>query len=209
MTFSTSMQWRYATKKFDTAAKVPEEQIQDLLHSVRLAPSSYGLQPYKVFDVRSEHVRQQIREASMGQPQITEGSHLLVFAARTDLDIDAVTQFIDLAASTRGVARESLAARETHIQGAVNKLSPAERVTWAQKQVYLALGVLVGAAAHAGIDVCPMEGFDRAQVDHILGLSEQGLTATVFAVLGHRASDDPTAGLNKVRKSAESLFVTV
>jgi nitroreductase len=206
---SSHMKWRYATKKFDPAAKVSEAELQELLLNVQLAPTSYGLQPFNVIDVRTPALRAQIREAAIGQPQITEGSHLLVFAVRTDLDSAAVAQFIDLAAKTRGVSRETLAPRETHIQGAVNKLIPSERIIWAQKQAYLALGVLVSAAAQMQIDICPMEGFDRSQVDKILGLTEQGLASTVFAVIGHRASDDPTAGLAKVRKSADQLFMTV
>jgi nitroreductase len=209
MTFSSNMQWRYATKKFDTAAKISESELQELLLNVRLAPSSYGLQPFKVIDVCTPELRVQIREAAMGQPQITEGSHLLVFAVRTDLDVGDVARFIDLAAETRGVNRESLAPREVHIQGAVNKLLPSERITWAQKQAYLALGVLVSVSAQMKIDVCPMEGFDRAQVDKILGLEQQGLASAVFAVVGHRAVDDPTAGLAKVRKTAEDLFITL
>lgn len=206
---SSHMQWRYATKKFDPSAKVSEAELEELLLNIRLAPSSYGLQPFKVIDVRTPALRAQIREAAMGQPQITEGSHLLVFAVRTDLDSAAVAQFIDLAAKTRGLSRDTLAPREVHIQGAVNKLLPSERVTWAQKQAYLALGVLVSAAAQMKIDVCPMEGFDRGQVDRLLGLPQQGLASTVFAVLGHRAADDPTASLEKVRKRAEELFLTV
>jgi nitroreductase len=206
---SSHMQWRYATKKFDPAAKISEAELRELLLNVQLAPTSYGLQPFKVIDVRTPELRAQIREAAIGQPQITEGSHLLVFAVRTDLDSAAVAQFIDLAAKTRGLSRETLAPREMHIQGAVNKLLPSERVTWAQKQAYLALGVLVSAAAQMQIDICPMEGFDRTQVDTILALPAQGLASTVFAVIGHRASDDPTASLAKVRKSADQLFLTV
>ncbi|SEI45231.1 NAD(P)H-dependent oxidoreductase [Pseudomonas sp. NFR16] len=206
---SSHMQWRYATKKFDPSAKVSEAELQELLLNVQLAPTSYGLQPFKVIDVRTPELRAQIREAAIGQPQITEGSHLLVFAVCTDLDSAAVAQYIDLAAITRGLSRETLAPRETHIQGAVNKLLPSERILWSQKQAYLAMGVLVSAAAQMQIDICPMEGFDRTQVDRILGLTEQGLASTVFAVIGHRAADDPAAGLAKVRKSADQLFLTL
>lgn len=204
-----AMEWRYATKKFDLSKRLNDEQVQQLLEVVRLAPSSFGLQPYTVLLVKDAEVRQRLSEAAMGQPQITAASHLLVFAADGQVGTQAVSNFIDRAAATRKMPREQLTARETQILGAVNKLGPEDRLAWAQKQAYLALGVLLTAAAQARIDACPMEGFDGARVDDILGLSKQGLKATVFVTLGMRAGDDPFAGLAKVRKPAQEMFISI
>jgi nitroreductase/dihydropteridine reductase len=207
MSTLTAMQWRYATKKFDREQPLTADQVHTLMETVRLSPSSFGLQPYRLINVENPETRERIKQAAMGQPQISDGSHLIVFAVDKQLDVAAVASFIDNAAATRKLPRESLAARETQIAGAVTKLEPKERTAWAQKQAYLALGVLVAAAAEAGIDACPMEGFDVATVDAILGLDKLGLTATVFAVLGHRAADDPMAALAKVRKPLDQLLL--
>ncbi len=209
MSTLASMQWRYATKKFDAEKPLPDEQVRDLLETVGLAPSSFGLQPYRLIRVDDQPTRERISQAAMGQPQITGGSHLIVFAVETRIDAAAVGRFVDRAAVARGVARDALAAREAQIVAAMGKMDQATRIDWAKRQAYLALGVLVGAAAQAGIDLCPMEGFDQAGVDAILGLPEQGLTATVFAVLGHRAGDDPAARVAKVRKPFDQLVLAI
>lgn len=207
MSTLAAMQWRYATKKFDRQKSLNADQLGTLLETVRLSPSSFGLQPYRLINVEDAALRERIQQAAMGQPQIVDGSHLIVFAVDKQLDGADVESFIDNAAAARKLPRESLAAREAQIVAAVNKLDTKERLAWAQKQAYLALGVLLSAAAAAGIDACPMEGFDVAAVDEILGLEQLRLTATVFAVLGHRAEDDPMAAMAKVRKPLDQLLL--
>jgi nitroreductase len=209
MSLLKAMEWRYATKKFDAAKRLSQQAVDELLQTVNLAPSSFGLQPYRIIDVRSAALREQIAGATVNPGQVNSASHLLVIAAAANLGKEAVSEFIGRAAQIRQVARDSLAAREAQIFGAVEKLDGPARFGWAQRQAYLALGVLVAAAAEAGIDACPMEGFDAAAVDRILGLEQQGYRATAFTLLGHRAEDDPFAPLAKVRKPLAELVTTV
>jgi nitroreductase/dihydropteridine reductase len=209
MSIVDKLKWRYATKKFDTTKKLTEDQLSHLLGAVQLAPSSIGLQHYKVLVIQNPKVRARLREAAYGQPQVTDASHLIVFAAETNMDEAYGKSFIDLIAQTRNVARETLAGLEGMVLGAINGRTPEQRVLWAQKQAYIALGVLVTAAADLGIDAGPMEGFDPAKFDEILGLKEKGLTATVIAAVGFRAEDDHFSKLVKVRRPASELFIHI
>lgn len=207
MSLHEAMTWRYATKKFDPSSRLSTAQVEALLGTAALAPSSFGLQPYAIINVANPALRQRISAAAMGQPQVSEASHLLVLAAETHVDEQTVAGFIDRAAALRGVERSTLAAREAQIAGAVMGLDGAARLTWAQKQAYLALGVLLTAAAQAQIDACPMEGFNAPEVDAILGLPEKRLSATVLVTLGTRDAGDPAAKLPKVRKSGQELVI--
>ncbi|WP_431258527.1 nitroreductase family protein [Roseateles chitinivorans] len=191
MSLLSALQWRYATKKFDSTKRLSPHSVDELMQAVNLAPSSFGLQPFHVFNVTDAGLREQIGGATMNPGQVNSASHLLVWAASTRVGPEMVSEFADRAAAIRRVPRESLAGRETLINSQLGKLDEIGRLAWAQRQLYLAMGVLVAAAAEAGIDACPMEGFDSASVDRILGLEAKGLRATTFTLLGHRASDDP------------------
>ena len=209
MSLVEKLNWRYATKKFDHTKKLSTEQLSELLAAVRLAPSSIGLQSYKVIVVEDPAVREQLRIAAHGQSQITDASQLIIFASETKLDEAYVKNFIDLVAEKRQTARENLAGYEQMIVGNVNRLSEDQRLVWSNKQTYIALGVLLTAAAEMGIDACPMEGFNAAQFDEILGLKEKGLTTAVIAAVGFRSEDDNYSKLVKVRKPEEELFIHI
>ncbi|OOQ61364.1 NAD(P)H-dependent oxidoreductase [Mucilaginibacter pedocola] len=209
MSLVDKLKWRYATKKFDTAKKLTQEQLNQLLEAIQLAPSSIGLQHYKVLVVENPEVRAKLREAAYGQPQVTDASQLIVFAAETNMDEAYGKKFIDLVAQTRNVERGALAGLEGMVLNAISSRTHEQKVLWAQKQAYIALGVLVSAAADLGIDAGPMEGFDPAKFDEILGLKEKGLTSTVIAAVGFRSEEDAFSKLIKVRKPSEELFIHV
>ncbi len=199
----TSLNWREATKAFDPEKKLSAEQLDTLLEAARLAPSSYGLQPWNFVVVTDPEVRAKLREASWGQAQVTDASHLIVLAAKTPSDA-LVDEYIADIAETRGVTTESLDGFSQMMKGMLAGLDEAARLTWAKKQVYLALGVLATAAAELRIDGCPMEGFDAGKYDEILGLTELGLSATVLFPVGFRAADN---GMTKVRFPKEKLVI--
>jgi len=209
MSLVEKLNWRYATKKFDHTKKLSTEQLSDLLAAVRLSPSSIGLQSYKVIVVEDPTVREQLRVAAHGQSQITDSSQLIIFASETNLDEAYVKNLIDLVAEKRQTARENLAGYEQMLTGKVNHLSEDQRLVWSNKQAYIALGVLLTAAAEMGIDACPMEGFNATHFDEILGLKEKGLATAVIAAVGFRAEDDNYSKLVKVRKPEEELFIHI
>lgn len=209
MSLVDKLNWRYATKKFDSTKKISADKLQNILDAAQLAPSSYGLQPYRVLIVEDAAIRAQLSEVAYGQPQITNASQLIVFAAETNINEAFGKKYMDNVAATRNIPREALAGFEGVVLGAINARTPEQLVVWAQKQAYIGLGVLVTAAAEQDVDICPMEGFDPAGFDKVLGLAEKGLTATVIATIGYRAEDDATSHAAKVRRPASELFIHV
>jgi len=204
-----SLLWRAAIKQFDPIKKLTAQQLEELLASVQLAPSSAGLQPYRILVVEDAATRAKLREAAFGQAQLTEASQIIVFAAETKVDEELVKNYIDNVATTRGVDRTQLAGFEGMINGSFAAKTAEERTTWAQKQAYIAVGVLTAAAAELHIDTCTMEGFSPAAFDEILGLAEKGLTASVIMAIGFRSDADVYSKMAKVRKPAEELFIHV
>ena len=209
MSLIENLQWRSAVKKFNPAKKLSPAQLDSLLSAVQLAPSSYGLQSYKVIVVQDAETKAKLRAAGYDQAQITDSSALFVFASLTTLDENFGKKFVDLVASTRNIARESLEGYEQVILGALNSRTDEQNIAWSHKQAYLALGVLLSAAAELGVDAGPMEGFDAEKFDEILGLKEKGLTTSVIAAVGFRADDDRYSKMIKVRRPKEELFIHV
>ena len=199
--------WRYATKKFNPTKKIPPKDFDELLEVLRLAPSSYGLQPWKFLVIKNKELRAKLREAAWNQPQITDASNFIVLCARTDVNENFVKKFVKHIAETRKVSVESLKGYQDGMAGAMAKMTEEKRAEWSKKQVYLALGMLLEAAALKNIDACPMEGFDPQKFDEILNLKKEQATATVICALGYRTEDDVTAKMAKVRFLKEEVIM--
>jgi nitroreductase len=183
------LRWRYATKRFDPARTIPEATWSALEEALRLAPSSFGFQPWRFVVVRDKALRETLRAVSWNQPQITEASHLVVFAGRRGLGAADVERLVAATARERGVTRESLAGFERSLL----------RHAQSGRDLDIALGFFLEAAAMLGIDACPMEGIEPAKYDEILGLVEQGYGALCVATAGYRSTDDAYAAAKKVR----------
>ena len=202
-----ALHWRYAVKKFDPARKLSDDQWAKLEQTLLLSASSYGLQPYKFLVVQDPALRAQLRPAAYGQSQITDCSHLVVFAARLDVTDGDVEHYLARISEVRGVERAHLEGFAKVIKGdVVNGPRHAVIQEWCARQAYIALGNLLTVAALASIDTCAMEGFDTGKFDEILGLTAQGYRAVVLAPVGHRAEDDGAASLPKVRLPASELI---
>jgi nitroreductase/dihydropteridine reductase len=197
------LNWRYATKVF-SKKKIPQKDLDELLETLRLAPSSFGLEPWKFIVVSDEKTREKLREAAWGQSQVTDASHLIVLCIRKNLDEKYVKNFIERMAKTRNTTTDSLKGYEKMLLDFVNGMTPAAIEEWSKKQVYLALGVLLTAAAQKRIDAGPMEGFNPAKFDEILGLKD--VKSTVICALGYRG-EDKYAAAKKVRLDRKDAFV--
>lgn len=202
------LKWRYATKKFDPTKKLTQEQLDLLLEAMRLTPSSYGLQPWKFIVITNPEKRAALREAGYNQAQITDASHLIVFAVDTNVNNEDIDKYIAAISQTRGVPVEMLKDFEGMMKGFASSKSQAELTEWAARQAYIALGVLISACSVEKIDVAPMEGFDSAKFDEILGLSQHSLATKVIAAVGFRAEDDEFAQMAKVRYPKEEVVIT-
>jgi nitroreductase len=208
-TFIENQNWRYATKKFNSEKKISNSDLEILKEAIQLSSSSYGLQPYKVLIIENEEIRKQLQPASWGQSQITDASHLFVFASETNVDAEYITRYAENMAKTRNIPFDSVKGYADFMIGNITSLTPEKQLIWAQKQAYLALGNLLNAAAELKIDVTPMEGFLPEQYNEILGLAEKGLHATLVATIGYRHDEDDTQHYAKVRKPITELFETI
>lgn len=203
------LEWRYATKKFDADKKLPETELNALKRAVQLSASSYGLQPYKVLIVTDPSVREQLLPASWNQPQIIEASHLFIFCSRLHTGATEVATFFDRKAKVQGMEASVFEGAVSFVSGKIAEKSESDIKVWNTHQTYIAVGTLLAAAGEAQVDACPMEGFDPKAYDTILGLTEQGLQASVVVALGYRALEDDNAKAPKVRKSEADLFTIV
>lgn len=198
--------WRYATKKFDPTKTIPDDVWETLEKSLVLAPSSFGLQPWKFIVVRNPELRQKLVEHSWGQTQVVDASHLVVLAIKKDVDAAYVDQYVERMAEVREVASESLQGFANVVKGFLNEPPyPLNLDEWSIRQVYIALGQYMTCAAMLGIDTCPMEGFVPSQYDEVLGLAEQGYAAAVVCPAGYRAEDDKYATMPKVRFAHDTV----
>ncbi len=208
-TFIENQNWRYATKKFDANKKVSETDLQLLKEAMRLSASSYGLQPYQIIFIENTDLRAKLQPAAWGQSQIVEASHLVVFANITNFGVTEIDEAIQNLTTTRGLPAEALKGYGDFMKSKITTLPVDKRDIWTARQTYLALGNLMNAAAELKIDVTPMEGFEPAQFNEILGLDVMNLNAALVATIGYRHEEDQTQHYVKVRKSNEELFLTL
>ena len=202
-----ALNWRYAVKKFDAVRKIPADQWSALEQSLVLAPSSFGIQPWKFIVVESPSVRAQLQPASWGQTQVVDASHLVVLALRKGVDAAYITRYMERTAEVRGTTLAAMAPFQQVVQGAVDGATKAGAIdVWQSRQVYIAAGQFMTAAAVMGIDTCPLEGIEPAKYDDILGLKGTGYDTLCAIAAGYRAADDKYAGTPKVRFAASEVI---
>ncbi|TCO05990.1 NAD(P)H-dependent oxidoreductase [Natronoflexus pectinivorans] len=201
------LNWRYAIKKFDKSKKLSKEQLDLLIEAVRMAPTSYGVQPFELYVIEDSSVREKLSKSAYGQPQVTEASQVFVFAVKKDVTVADIEEYVARTAKVQGVSVGDLKGFRDMMVGSLDGKSPEERFNWAARQAYITLGFLLTTAAIEGIDACPMEGFDNSGFDEILGLKDKGLHAVVMATVGFRSDEDDYSKRPKVRKELKD-FVT-
>ena len=202
------LNWRYATKKFDPARRISDEDWTPLEQSLVLTPSSFGLQPWRFVVVTDPDIKARLKPLSWGQPQIVDGSHVVVFAIRKNLSAEDIDKYVERTAEVRGSTVEALAGFRRMMIGSLHGGS-IDLNQWASLQVYIALGQFMATAAMLGIDTCPMEGIEPAKYDALLSLPDQGFATAVACVAGYRAADDKYATLPKVRFKTEDVVVRI
>ena len=197
----TQLNWRYATKAFDPSAKISDQKLNIILEALRLAPSSYGLEPWAFIVVKDQELKDRLMAASYGQVQVGQASHVIVLAVRTDINDTFVDNFTSTKEQTEGMPAGTLAAYNGMIKGSINSLTAEQNIQWHKKQAYIALGFAMTACALENVDSCPMEGFDASQFDEILGLKELNLTSAVILPIGIRSAEDKMAMVPKSRRT--------
>jgi nitroreductase len=201
-----SLQWRYATKAFDSEQQIPESIWSSLEDSLILTPSSFGLQPWHFFVITNPEIKAELLPHSWNQAQVTECSHFVVLAAQKNVGDVEISQLMDHTSTLRKVETATLDGYRKMMSGFMAQMNPEELLNWAKLQTYIALGQLMTSASVLGVDACPMEGFVSAEYDRILGLEEKGLRASVACALGYRSTADKYAELPKVRYEKSELI---
>lgn len=203
-----ALEWRYAAKRYDATKTINAADFQTLKDSIRLAPTSYGLQPFKAIFIDDMNLREQLREQSWGQSQITDAAEVVVFVVQKSITAADVDKYMENVAESRKISLERTKGFGDYVKGAIAPLTEEQFVPWNTKQTYIALGMLLQTAAELRIDATPMEGFSVEGYNKILGLEDKGLTTTVVCALGYRHPEDANQHQAKVRKSEEDMFLT-
>ena len=203
-----ALNWRYATKRFDSSKQISADIWSTLENSLLQSPSSFGLQPWRFVVVNNPALREELKAHSWNQPQIVEASHLVVIASACSIDTDYIDAFINRLATERSMPVESLSQYRQMIVGFVQNLTTRNEIeSWTTRQSYIALGMLLSSAALLNVDTCPLEGISPPEYNKILGLEGSGYSARVACALGYRSSADATAQAKKVRYPHDQVFL--
>jgi nitroreductase len=207
MSLVEKLKWRYATKKMDSSKSVPQETVEEILEAVRLTASSSGLQPYELIVITNPDLREKIKAVSNNQTQVTDCSHLVIFAAWDTYTAQRINDAFDMTETVRNFKNDAgVAYRQTLLTNYPAR-DPEVNFTHAAKQAYIGLGTALIAAAEAGVDSTPMEGFNAKALDEILNLKEKGLRSAVMLALGYRKEEeDWLVKLKKVRRPKEKFI---
>jgi nitroreductase len=208
-TIIDDLNWRYATKKYDAEKKISTEDFETICESLRLVPSSYGLQPVKYIVINNKSMREKLLPLAYNQPQITDASHLIVICSYRNISPKMVGEYLSLMSETRNIPLEDLSKFGENMDASFAKLSTEELCEWTAKQGYISLGHIMHTCANLRIDATPMEGFNKTSFDEALNLASKNLQSVLLLAVGYRSSEDNLAGLVKVRKSTENLFETI
>lgn len=199
MSLIESLNWRYATKKMN-GQPVSQDKVDQIIEAARLAPTSSGLQPFRIIVITNQELKEKLVPASYNQAQIADCSHLLVFAAFDNYTEDRINNVFAHTHKERGTPPESTADYQKMLVNMYVPRTAETNFNHAARQAYIGFGIALAQAAELKVDATPMEGFDAAQYDEILGLTEKGLKSVTILPLGYREeSGDWLAGLKKVR----------
>jgi nitroreductase len=207
MDFLESLNWRYATKRMN-GKKVPQNKVDVILEAARLAPTNSGLQPFNILSVTDPALLEKIKPIANNQPQITEASHLLVFAAWDDITDQKIDEVFEQVIRERNLPAGALDNYRNFQKSKFASMSKEERFQTAARQAYVAFGVAIAAAATEQVDATPMEGFRNNELDELLGLKEKGLRSVTLLPIGYRDEEnDWLLKQKKVRRPKNQLVI--
>jgi len=202
-----ALHWRYATKRFDPARKISEADWHTLSESIRLSPSSYGMEPFRFLVVKNPDLREKLKAASWKQSQVTDASHFVVFITKEIICEKDCEEYLERVIKARGGTTEALQGlKNMLVKNLVTGMTPEQSLHWAQRQAYIAMGFMLETAALLKIDTVPMEGLDPREYDKILELEGRGWRTVAAVALGYRSAEDKYQTMKKVRMTTDELF---
>jgi len=207
MNIIDSLQWRYATKKFDVSKKIPQDKLEVIARAFNLTATSYGLQPVRLMIVSDKKLQEELVTHAMGQRQVVEASHVLVFCIEKNVKSPYVHEYFDNVKNTRDTPEKTLAPFRNMLADKFDSQTIEETRNWAVNQAYLAMGNLMTVCALEGIDACPMEGFEPKGFDEKLNLDALAVSSVLIMPIGYRAEDDMFSKFEKVRRPVENTVI--
>lgn len=207
MNIIDSLKWRYATKKFDDNKLIDSNKIETIKEAFNLTATSYGLQPVKLVIIKDKALQKRLVEISMGQHQVAQASHVLVFCIDTKINSEYIDQYFNRVKTIRNTPEEILKPFQDYITNSFDEKEYLEIENWATKQAYITMGNLLTVCAIEKIDACPMEGFSPKAYDEILALNKKNLKSVLVMPIGYRAEDDMFADFKKVRKTLDESVI--
>ena len=209
MNIIESLEWRYATKKFDSEKKLSDKQIADIKKALMLTPSSFGLQPWKFVLISDQETKNQLVEHSWGQEQVKDASHVLVLCRSEVSGETMVHNYLADMMEETWASESDLEWYKNMMLGFFKNMPSDFEKTWSDKQIYIALGNIMTVLAAMEIDACPMEWFISAKYDEILGLKDKDLASVLVLPIGFRSEEDSYAKRPKIRYDVNKLFIEV
>ena len=203
------LQWRYATKKFDSEQKISEQKLDIIKESFNLTATSYGLQPIKLIVVSNKDIQESLVAQSWNQRQVADASHLLIFCIEKKLSAEYIKTYFERVKDIRNTPDEIIKPFQKFLIEDFEAKTTEDIQTWSTNQAYLAMGNLLTICALEEIDACPMEGFEPEEYDKILGLDKQNLKSVLVMPIGYRAKDDMFASFKKVRRPMEETIIEI
>jgi len=209
MNIINSLEWRYATKKFNPSKKLSNQQINTLKTAFNLTPTSFGLQPVKMIIICDKELQEKFVEHSYYQRQVADASHLLVLCIEDDTTSEDINTYFDLEKKVRNIDETVIADFRKQLIGMYENKSIEEKQLSAIYQTYIILGNLMTVCALEKIDACPLEGFIPEKIDALLNLKEQNLKSVLLLPVGFRADDDIMSEMKKVRKPLNETIIEI
>ena len=209
MNIIDSLNWRYATKKFDSTRKLSKSQINLLKKAFNLTASSYGLQPVKLIVISNQKIKNSLLESSMNQQQVIQCSHLLIICIESNINKSYIESYFKRVIDIRKTDPIVLESFKESIINEFNDMSNTSIINWSINQAYLALGNLMTVCSVEGIDSCPMEGFLPEKYDEILDLKSKNLKSVLVMPVGYRSVSDQFSSFKKVRKDINDNTIEI
>jgi len=207
MSLIDALNWRYAVKKMN-GQPVEQEKVDQIIQAALLAPTSSGLQPFKVIVITNQELKEKIAPIAFNQSQIIDSSHVLVFAAQENYTEEGIDEVFNRMNTERGLPLDATDAYKNQLKGMILSRSAEENFNHAAKQAYIAFGLAIAQAALLKVDSTPMEGFNAAQLDELLGLDKKQLKSVTLLPLGNRdEAGDWLAKLKKVRTPLNEFLI--
>lgn len=207
MSLLEALNWRYAVKKMN-GQPVEQEKVDKIIAAAHLAPTSSGLQPFKVIVVTNQELKEKIAPIAFNQSQIIDSSHLLIFAAFENYSEEGIDATFSYMNAERGLPDAATDAYKTQLKGMILSRTAEENFNHAARQAYIGFGIALAEAALLKVDATPMEGFNGPALDELLGLNKQGLKSVTLLPLGYRdEANDWLVNLKKVRKPLSEFLI--